>query len=132
MSNIIGRLEQFMDSQGINNNQMTVKAGLSVGLIGSARKKRTGLHSDNIEKILRAYPELNPSWLITGRGKMLPDGYNMKKEDNITLIEDPELNYKSLINELHETIAILKEQLAEAKKDRELLRKIIANNYSEE
>jgi len=132
MSNIIGRLEQFMDSQGINNNQMTVKAGLSVGLIGSARKKRTGLHSNNIEKILHAYPELNPSWLITGRGKMLPNGYDQKKEDNVSVIEDPEQDYRSSVKDLRDTIAILKEQLAEARKDRELLRKIIAKNYSEE
>ncbi len=132
MPNIIDRLEQFMDSQGINNNQMTVKAGLSVGLIGSARKKRTGLHSNNIEKILHAYPELNPSWLITGRGKMLPNGYDQKKEDNVSVIEDPEQDYRSSVKDLRDTIAILKEQLAEARKDRELLRKIIAKNYSEE
>lgn len=132
MPNIIDRLEQFMDSQGINNNQMTVKAGLSVGLIGSARKKRTGLHSNNIEKILHAYPELNPSWLITGRGKMLPNGYDQKKEDNVSVIEDPEQDYRSSVKDLRDTIAILKKQLAEARKDRELLRKIIAKNYSEE
>jgi hypothetical protein len=131
MPNIIDRLEQFMDSQGINNNQMTVKAGLSVGLIGSARKKRSGLHSDNIEKILRAYPELNPSWLITGRGGMLISTYDKKKEDSLLVIRDPASDYKSLVEELHETIDILKEQLAEAAKDKDLLRRIIANNLSD-
>lgn len=120
-----------MDSQGINNNQMTVKAGLSVGLIGSARKKRSGLHSDNIEKILRAYPELNPSWLITGRGGMLISTYDQKKEDSLLVIRDPASDYKSLVEELHETIDILKEQLAEAAKDKDLLRRIIANNLSD-
>lgn len=56
---------------GINNNQMTVAAGLSVGLIGRAIKSKSGLNSDSIEKILYAYPELNPNWLLTGRGEML-------------------------------------------------------------
>ncbi len=132
MSGIINRLEQFMNSQGINNNQMTVKAGLSVGLIGSARKKRSGLHSDNIEKILHACPELNPAWLITGKGKMLQDKYDRKEEDNAFVIEDPGEEYRSLLKELRETISILREQLAEAKKDRELLRKIISKDYPTE
>ena len=50
---------------------MTVTAGLSVGLIGRAIKSKSGLNSDSIEKILCAYPELNPNWLLTGRGEML-------------------------------------------------------------
>lgn len=129
MSSIIDRLEQFMNSQGINNNQLTVKAGLSIGLIGSARKKRTGLHSDNLEKILHACPELNPAWLITGKEEMLQYGYDRKKDDNISVTEDPGEEYRLLVKDFRKTISILREQLAEAKKDRELLRKMISKNY---
>ncbi|MGD2035091.1 MAG: hypothetical protein PVF73_08560 [Bacteroidales bacterium] len=128
MSGIIDRLEQFMDSKGINNNRMTVQAGLSIGLIGSARKKKAGLHSDNVEKILKAYPELNPGWLITGRGSMFRNEYS-GIEESVSVVEDPQEEYASLVKELRETISVLKEQLAEAKKDRELLRKILSEKY---
>jgi len=126
----IDRLEKFMLSKNINNNQLTVKAGLSVGLIGAARKKRTGLHSENIEKILYAYPELNPTWLLTGKGSMeMNTNYN-DIEETLSMVSEDETNYKTLINELRDTISLLKDQLAESKKDRELLRKLIAEKKS--
>lgn len=71
MERFIDRLQVFMESEGINDNQLTVNAGLSVGLIGKCRKKGSGMLSDNIEKILLAYPSLSADWLLTGRGEML-------------------------------------------------------------
>lgn len=68
--NFIERLQYYMKSKGINDNQMTVSAGLSVGLIGKAKSSK-GMTSTNIEKILLAYPDINPDWLLTGRGSML-------------------------------------------------------------
>lgn len=67
----IDRLSYFMSEIGINDNQMTVKANLSVGLIGRCRKERKGMASDSIEKILYAYPELSAEWLLRGEGEML-------------------------------------------------------------
>ena len=57
-----------MHKKGINDNQLTVNAGLSVGLIG---KTKQGMNSKNIEKILLAYPDINAEWLLTGKGEML-------------------------------------------------------------
>ncbi len=74
--NFIGRLQYFMEKKGINDNQMTVNAGLSVGLIGKAKVSGKGMSSMNIEKILLAYPELSADWLLTGAGSMLKDDLN--------------------------------------------------------
>ena len=52
--NFIERLQYFMEKKGINDNQMTVNAGLSVGLIGKAKVSGKGMSSMNIEKILLA------------------------------------------------------------------------------
>lgn len=60
-----------MEKQGINDNQMTVAAGLSVGLLGKLKKNGKGMSSVNIEKILSSYPNLSAEWLLTGRGEML-------------------------------------------------------------
>lgn len=68
--NFIERLQYFMKETGINDNQITMDAGLSIGLIGKAKKSGKAMNSINIEKILLAYPDLNPNWLLTGRGKM--------------------------------------------------------------
>ncbi len=71
MANFIERLQYYMKQQGINDNKLTVDAGLSVGLIGKAKKCGKTMNSVNIEKILLAYPDLNSDWLLTGRGEML-------------------------------------------------------------
>ena len=69
-----------MREEGINDNQMTVNAGLSVGLINQCRKNSRGMASGNIEKILKAYPDLSADWLITGRGDMYvkEEGWEVK------------------------------------------------------
>lgn len=60
-----------MELKGINDNQMTIAAGLSVGLLGKLKKNGKGMNSVNIEKILYSYPDLNAEWLLTGEGEML-------------------------------------------------------------
>ena len=60
-----------MELKGINDNQMTIAAGLSVGLLGKLKKNGKGMSSLNIEKILCSYPDINASWLLTGKGDML-------------------------------------------------------------
>lgn len=64
------RLDNFMKYKGLNDNKITVEAGISNGIIGKARK-RGALSQENISKILFKYPELNANWLLTGTGEML-------------------------------------------------------------
>lgn len=71
MENFIERLQCYMSHKDINDNQMTIAAGLSVGLLGKAKSGGKGLSSSSIEKILLAYDDINPDWLLTGRGPML-------------------------------------------------------------
>ena len=59
-----------METNGINDNQLTDTAGLSNGLIGKAKNSGKAISLYNIEKILRAYPDLSADWLMTGRGTM--------------------------------------------------------------
>ena len=79
-NNFIERLQYFMEKKGINDNQMTVNAGLSVGLIGKAKVSGKGMSSINIEKVLLAYPELSADWLLTGKGSMLKDDGGIPKD----------------------------------------------------
>lgn len=70
---IIEQFIKYMDFKGLNDNQVTVDCGLSVGLIGKARKGKSDLGRNTTEKILRVYTDLNRSWLLTGEGNMLKD-----------------------------------------------------------
>ncbi|WP_189337100.1 S24 family peptidase [Flavobacterium laiguense] len=74
-----------MECKGLNPNNITVDAGLSVGLIGKAIKNSAGLNSDTIEKILHSYIDLNPIWFVLGEGEMLkPNIKDMSQFENVT------------------------------------------------
>ena len=73
-----------MENKGINDNQMTVAAGLSVGLLGKLKKNGKGMSSVNIEKILSSYPELNAEWLLTGKGDMIKESQSIKLSEDGT------------------------------------------------
>ena len=95
MSDFISRLAEFMTRRGINDNQMTVSAGLSVGLLGKAKSGGKGMSSNNIEKILCAYPDLSAEWLMTGEGPMLKSEKTTDRIDlsneNITVETRPRI-----------------------------------------
>jgi len=77
---ITERLQSYMDYKGLNANQVTVQAQLSVGLIGKSIKNNKGLNSETIEKILYAFNDLSPEWLIVESGEML----KTKSKENVT------------------------------------------------
>jgi phage repressor protein C with HTH and peptisase S24 domain len=95
MGEFIERLQLFMEKSGINDNQMTVKASLSVGLLGKAKKSGKDMAAESIEKILCAYPELSADWLLTGRGNMCVDGNGIAvstNEHTCTILYFPEVD----------------------------------------
>ena len=71
MDRIIDRLDKYMIEKGLNDNQVTVSCGLSVGLIGQARKGKSDIGKKAAEKILSFYQDINRVWFLTGDGEML-------------------------------------------------------------
>lgn len=70
MIDFFGRLDMFMRYRGLNDNKISLTAGISNGLIGKGRK-RGGISQENISKLIHAYPELDANWLLTGQGSIL-------------------------------------------------------------
>lgn len=104
MSDFFDRLDIFMRFSNLNDNQITVQAGLSIGSIGKQRKGSRGLSSDSIAKLLCAFPHLNAQWLLIGKGEML----------NSEIVKDPK---DAEINELlREKIELLKEKIESLEK----------------
>lgn len=65
-SKIKERILQHIDSVNISKRKFYAHTGISNGVLD----KKTGLTEENIERYISAYPEINPSWLITGEGNM--------------------------------------------------------------
>lgn len=71
--NILQRLDYYAKAMGLNDNKITMEAGLSIGTLGKSRKGKGGLNSESIEKILCTYTNLSAEWLLTGKGVMITE-----------------------------------------------------------
>lgn len=64
------RLQKFIDHEGLTPYLFNKRCGFTRGLINNALVNQ-GMNSTSLEQMLRAFPNLNVDWLITGRGQML-------------------------------------------------------------
>ncbi|SRR6056297_1598322 len=71
MLKTIDRLIQFIKYAGLSARQFDLSIGASNGYTLRMQKNSASIGSDVIENILKAYPQLNVVWLITGKGEML-------------------------------------------------------------
>lgn len=90
IEDLFDRLDKFMSCKGLNDNQMTIQAELSVGSLGKQRKGARGLSSESIAKILHSYKELDANWLLTSEGTML-------KSDEHQVLEHTQESNRKLI-----------------------------------
>lgn len=62
----VDRILQFIENKGISKREFASRVGISHSLVGKANS----IGSDKLEKIISAYPDINPVWLLTGIGDM--------------------------------------------------------------
>lgn len=114
----IDRLDRYKEYAGLNDNQITIKSGLTVGVINSARKRGSSLSGENIEKILRIFKDINARWLLTGEGEMLLGEVNYAVNNNTLTVylekENKELKAKN--EQLNRELGKLEGQIIELKK----------------
>ena len=70
------RLLVFVNSLGVSRSEFERNSCLSNGYINNIRE---GMGADKVENVLRAYPQLNRNWLLTGNGEMLNPAYSNNK-----------------------------------------------------
>lgn len=67
MSNIIARIRQVIDYKQLSERAFCKEIGVANGFLS----KVSDVGSSKLNKILYAYPEISPDWLLTGSGDML-------------------------------------------------------------
>ena len=67
----IERLIQYIDYKGFSNRSFEIQIGLSNGYIGTQSKRNADLGESILNKILDNCLDINPIWLISGKGDML-------------------------------------------------------------
>lgn len=70
----IDRIKEVIKAKKMKPGAFEKIAGISHGSLQSALKKNSNLRDDTLTNILNAYPDINPEWLLTGRGEMFRKG----------------------------------------------------------
>jgi repressor LexA len=68
---IVDRVLRIIELKGLNKSQFYKETGLSNGFLDKVRD----IGASKIEDILNAFPEINPTWLLTGKGDMILDQF---------------------------------------------------------
>lgn len=68
---IAERLETLMWSQRMSQNKFAKYIGVSGVTISRILRGETNPSMETIEQVTKAFPNLNPTWLVTGAGAML-------------------------------------------------------------
>jgi hypothetical protein len=84
IKNTLSRIKEYIDFKGINNASFEKEVGMSNGSFASQLKNNKTIGVDKLENILKKYPEINPDWLLTGKGSMLKEEQKSRLSQNIT------------------------------------------------
>lgn len=71
MANFSDNIAVFIQHQKISVRALEQQIGCSNGVISRCISKGTDISTQWVSKIIDSYPELNPAWLLTGKGEML-------------------------------------------------------------
>ena len=78
----IDRVRQIIEEKGVSIRSFEQVIGASNGTISKAISRGGDIGSELVAKIVRAYPDINTEWLLTGNGAMLTS--NIAQESPVT------------------------------------------------
>jgi len=79
LSNIKERILHYTDFKKISKTKFFENIGITYGNF-KGKQKYTTLNSDVLDIILAKYSDINPEWLLTGKGSMLKETTETKAE----------------------------------------------------
>jgi hypothetical protein len=125
------RLDKFMKFKGLNDNQLTVQTGISVGSLGKQRKKGRSLSTQSVAKILNTYCELDALWLLTGRETMLLSGTSSERTFTATELKEKIKDLEQQIKDLHIELKNTNREMGKKEGEVELLKALILEKNPE-
>lgn len=132
-------LKDIEREKSITISALEKKIGVSNGTLVKIIQRNSKISSDILAKILQLYPDLSPSWLITGSGSMYSKEY--KIDDHVLMVnEELEIYGKrqcsgciekdSTIRNLNEMIGIYRRKLEECEKNNQTLTQTLQKNQN--
>lgn len=86
MGNILSRVKQIADYEGLTVTSLEAKIGASKGVLSRAIKNNTDIQSKWLSKVVENYPHFNSNWLLKGEGDMLNLGAENPPHSDFPLV----------------------------------------------
>lgn len=87
---ILKRLEEFIKFKKISISAFERSIGMANSSFGKSLKRGGAIGTDKLENILSTYPEINPVWILTGKGPMCNDA--ILEDKTLPVSEDQTVN----------------------------------------
>ena len=117
---ILDRIKQYIDHKGISVAAFERSIGMSNASFGKSLKNGGAIGSDKLENILNIYPDLSPTWLMTGMGEMIISTTPKISEPHLVSHDGSDITLRLLsrIEQQAEEIGRLKERNAQLEKEK--------------
>ncbi|SEE23923.1 hypothetical protein SAMN04487765_1863 [Tenacibaculum sp. MAR_2010_89] len=108
------RVEQIIDYNNLNIKSFEDRIEVSNNSIGTAIRRKASFKSNVLNKILNSFPDINPTWLLTGKGSMILNDITREPESDY---KNQKLQYQikehliELLLEDNEVISVLSNQV---------------------
>ncbi|WP_299125158.1 hypothetical protein [uncultured Tenacibaculum sp.] len=106
------RVEQIINYKRFNIRSFEEEINVSNNSIGTAIRRKSSFKSNVLNKILHSFPEIDPTWLLTGRGEMLLNNKGEYIASEPSSLYEPEI----IANQVKESLLKLLLEDGEVKK----------------
>ena len=83
----IERVKIIIESKHLSISGFEKKTGMSNNSIQTAIKKNANLKDNTLNTIINTFPDIDPTWLLTGKGEMTIQENTISSNDRILEIE---------------------------------------------
>lgn len=114
MSIFLERIKAYVKEKDLSLRQVSLAVGLSGAYLSNSLKQGSTPSVDIISKIIDKYPDLNPFWLLTGKGDMIVEDdlvqesashYRTSKTIDEIIDDKIDVKLKTLGSKIREMIA---------------------------
>lgn len=118
ITNIKERILQISDFYKVGRESFFSELGISYGNF-KGKSKNTAVNSDFLAEILTKYADIDPHWLILGKGEIL-------KQKEAQRISEPSIHYNVCVDYKNKYFGVLEELTALSRETINLQNKIIS------
>ena len=104
---IVDRIKQIIDYKNISVRKFCIEIGVANGFLDKVKD----VGSEKVAKILYAFPDINPEWLLTGKGEMIKPQIQAISNDRIDELNELINMQRKLIKNLEAEVVRLNDEI---------------------